>query len=1260
MQFIPLHCIEDFSLRRLDGRNTGVTRILSRLLVFTATIVIVSLSHAALLVNDTWIDGTRTDPTPANSYSENGTDLDSDGDLESAWFQGGNGTLAPVGAGGPLRATGGTSSSSWTTYFTPTNAPVTLAGAGDQLKVTWVFTPSGVNPSNTSQNFRLGVVGSPPGARLTSDGSPPSNVYTGYGVFMNFGQTLDHAHPFQLMARNTGSISFLVNSSSWAALADGASNGNHGYDSGTQYTFEMMITRNAANGLDIVASMTGGTLNGSGVASASYTDATPNGGSYAFDTFGLRPSSTNDSAEVFDTSLFKVEFIPGATPPSINSDPHDASVFEGQDATFNVDASGTPPLFYQWYYNTNAVITNATSPSFTITNAQLSDAGGYSVLVSNTYGSATSAVVRLTVNTPVAPSITTQPQDRLNVLPGGTAMFYVTASGSEPLSYQWYYNNSTLLTGATDSTLTIANVQEADAGSYSVVVNNVAGSDTSSNALLTVDTSPVAPSFVTQPASQVVLVGGIASFSATAAGTMPITYQWNKNGVPVSGATSNVLTLTNVQSTDAGTYSVTASNMVGGATSSNAVLTVSTAPPIVNSAYSLIGFGNATTGGGLIPTNDPAYKQVFAAVDLANAIRSANKTAGSVKVIEIMNDLDLGWNEVGTAVQGLDSNPFRPPSNGPLLHPVLLTTGVSVIDIKSKSGLTIFSANGATLRHVNLNIKDTSNIIIRNLKFDELWEWDESSKGDYDRNDWDFITIGNGGGTVSNVWIDHCTFTKSYDGEVDMKGGCNHITFSWNKYTGDDGASNMNSWVWKQINALESNKASYAMYNFLRSNGFSTTDIVAIIQGHDKTHLMGANSLDSENANLSATFHHQWWINPWDRLPRLRAGNVHNYNIYVDDTVGLAARRLRDARKAAMPIANQGTMENKYSFKPFLNGSISTENGAVLVEKSVYIDCLTPLRNNQTDPSNPVYTGKIKALDTIYQFDSTFVRGDSTDPGNPLGPYQAPIIPFSWNLPGNKLPYSYNLDDPAQLQAIVTSPTGGAGAGVLTWNKTNWLATSYAPSAPIISADPQSQTVAPSNSVAFTVVAYGSAPLTYQWYFNTNSLIANATNSSYTIASVQGTDLGTYSVVVSNSAGTATSARAALSLTSTLTPFQTWQFQYFGCTNCVGADAAADPDGDGMNNDAEFQSGSNPTNSASALRITSVVPQDSDIVVTWQTVGGHTNAVQATTGDSFRTNFTDISGTVVISGSGDVSTNYTDGGGATNKPSRFYRVRLVP
>jgi pectate lyase len=1081
--------------------------------------------HATPLVSNVWNYAVRTYPAyndPNSPYSEMGVDYNSSGDFESAWFMGGNATATVSPGHMILGEPSSTSSASYTTYFTPEASPVTLAGAGDQLKVTWVFTPSGVNSgSTTASGLRLAVVDSPSASRLTSDGSPGSSTYAGYGMFMNMATTLGSSSPFQLMERSAPDTSsaFLSSSGSWTSLANGATGGNTGYASGTQYTFVMTFTRNAADGLDITATMSGGSLNNTGSASVSYSDSSPN--SFTFDTFGLRPSSANDSASSFDTTLFEVEFIPGATAPSITpGDPQDQTVLVGQDATFNVLTSGTLPLSYQWYYNTNTLLMDATNSMLTVSNVQLSDAGAYSVVVTNLYGSATSAVAQLTVNLPDPPSIITQPQDQ-TVSPGGTAIFTVTPGGSEPFSYQWYFNTNTPLANATDATLTITNVQAGDAGTYSVTVSNIAGGIISSNAILTINTNPVAPFFTSEPVSQAVLIGGTASFTASAAGTEPISYQWNKDSTPIPDATSTTLTLTNVQPADDGSYTVTASNAVGTTTSDPAQLTVTTAIPVAYSDYDLTGFGRNATGGGVLPDTDPNYAKVYTATDLANALSSK-----TVKIIEIMNDLNLGYDEIEASAK-VNSEPFREHTT-PLLHPVLLQTGVSLIDIQNKNGLTIFSANGATIRHATFNFKRCNNVIVRNLKFDELWEWDESSKGDYDRNDWDFIDLGNSG-TVSNIWVDHCTFTKAYDGIIDIKGGSPNITISWCKYTGDDGASNRNSWVWQQIDSLESNKTSYAFYNFLRTHGFTTTNIVTIIQGHDKTHLIGATTAD-ENTNFSVTLHHEWFMNPWDRLPRLRGGNVHDYNLYVDDTAGLAARRLRDSIAATITnSSDSNALNNTYSFKPFLNGSISTEGGAVLVEKSVYLDCLWPLRDNQTDVTDTNYTGKIEALDTIYQFDNTVIRGNSTDPGNPLGPFQANIhFPFSWNLPGNQLPYTYYPDDPAQLQAILTSPTAGAGAGVLTWAKTNWLITSYAPTAPFIVAHPQSRTVAPSNSVSFTVVAGGSMPLAYQWYFNTNSPIGNATNSTLTLTNVQTTNAGTYSVVVSNAAGSTNSANAIL------------------------------------------------------------------------------------------------------------------------------------
>ena len=265
--------------------------------------------RADVLVNDTWLDSSRTDPAaPINS--EMGVDSDLDGNLESAWYSSGTGaSLTP--SPGHLLMTMGTSSASWTTHFTPDGSPVTLLNAGDQLKITWQFTPNNVNASNTSQNFRIAVTDTPTAARLASDATPGTAAYTGYALFSNMGQTLGNANPFQLRERTNpgpgGSGAFLSSSGDWSALANGVSSGAAGYTSGTLYTMIMTLTRTAAGELDVNVTMSGGTLNGTGTASVSFTDPTPNGGSFSFDTFGIRPSDVASSASSFDTVLFKVE-----------------------------------------------------------------------------------------------------------------------------------------------------------------------------------------------------------------------------------------------------------------------------------------------------------------------------------------------------------------------------------------------------------------------------------------------------------------------------------------------------------------------------------------------------------------------------------------------------------------------------------------------------------------------------------------------------------------------------------------------------------------------------------------------------------------------------------------------------------------------------------------------------------------------------------------------------------------------------------------
>ena len=274
-------------------------------------------AQAQFLVNDTWKDGTRDDPA-APAYSESGTDSDADGDLESSWFNGGGGTLDVVG--GKLQGTvAAGSSSTWTTYFAPEASPVTLGNAGDQLRITWTFSLSGVDTTpNTSQNFRLAVVDSPESSRLVGEGASGSDSYLGYAMFMNMATTFGRSTPFRLNERVDGSNpgNFLSSSGNWAsALADDGGTGDTGYEDGLDYTFVFSATRTASGELQLVVTMAGGNIGNDGMLEVSALDDTPN--TFTFDTFGIRPSSGDTTADVFNTSLFQVEFIPVPEPSSM-------------------------------------------------------------------------------------------------------------------------------------------------------------------------------------------------------------------------------------------------------------------------------------------------------------------------------------------------------------------------------------------------------------------------------------------------------------------------------------------------------------------------------------------------------------------------------------------------------------------------------------------------------------------------------------------------------------------------------------------------------------------------------------------------------------------------------------------------------------------------------------------------------------------------------------------------------------------------------
>jgi len=224
------------------------------------------------------------------------------------------------------------------------------------------------------------------------------------------------------------------------------------------------------------------------------------------------PGSSADM--VFGLSLTAAAQLPVIiVDPSL---PADQVVVGGQPATLTADVLGSGPLTYQWLKNgTN--IAGATNATFTIPLVVTNDMGSYSMVVANSFSTNTTRAALLTVTgTPVIFTDVTQPTDKV-VVQGRPVTFNVVASGSAPVSYQWFFGANAIL-DATNASYAIPAVVLANAGSYHATVSNPASSTNSRNALLTVllDTLPPAVTNVAAASSQIIVTFSESVDSTTA------------------------------------------------------------------------------------------------------------------------------------------------------------------------------------------------------------------------------------------------------------------------------------------------------------------------------------------------------------------------------------------------------------------------------------------------------------------------------------------------------------------------------------------------------------------------------------------------------------------------------------------------------------------------------------------------------------------------------------------------------------------------
>ena len=351
-----------------------------------------------------------------------------------------------------------------------------------------------------------------------------------------------------------------------------------------------------------------------------------------------------------------------------------------------------------------------------------------------------------------------------------------------------------------------------------------------------------------------------------------------------------------------------------------------------------------------------------------------------------------------------------------MIHPTLKETGVSYIKLHDFHNLTIFSKNGATIKHAGVLVEGSStNIIIRNLAFDELWEWDENTNGDYDRNDWDYMTIED---NAEGIWVDHCTFYKAYDGIIDMKKGKDfqRVTISWCEFLP---GSKDDTFFNEQMTWLENNMDSTTYYKSLRTTqGLSAEQVRAYAHGQKKTHLFGSDDGDVVDRAIRATLANNYYKNSMDRMPRLRYGKVHEYNCILD------AQDLYDTKKSGNSWLSSHITSN---------GAISTCGGEMLLENCYISGIEHPLASG--NGSSP--TGAINAVNSLY-----YLNGESKElKPEKNGSGSGTVLTTDAAKFIEALPYqNYTKYDASKLGEIVKP---FAGAGKLTMTTVQWERTSY-------------------------------------------------------------------------------------------------------------------------------------------------------------------------------------------------------------------------
>lgn len=701
-------------------------------------------------------------------------------------------------------------------------------------------------------------------------------------------------------------------------------------------------------------------------------------------------------------------------------------------------------------------------------------------------------------DSPSSPAFAVQPNDQSAEL-GDSLVLSASAYGSGPLTYQWSFNDVPL-PGATGKTLQLSDVQGANSGSYTVTVSNLDTQVTSLPSVVSVRV-PEPPVITENPEARSVKLGRTTSFSVVTTSTLPLSYQWSHDGVPLDGANTDVLTLNNVQPVDAGSYTVTVSNVDGEATSIAALLTVLALEPptiVVHPVDQSVKIGRTATFSVTVTSTLPLSYQWMREEDPIENATSDTLTLDNVGSEDAVFYSVIVGNEDGHVVSDAAALTILP-----LESPEIVTDPT---DQSAKIGRSVSFSVEATspLEPVayqwHYNYEPIDGATADTLTFAKLRSEDA---GGY------FVTVSNADGQavsdtasltilpleppkiVTSPIDQSVKIGRSVSFTVEATSPLDPVAYQWH-YNDEpiDGATTDTL----ALSALQPEDAGAYYVVVSNADGQVRTDSVTLSVLPLELPLITDEPLDlSAKLGRSAIFE----VVVTSRLPVA-------YVWYRDDVPieGFAGTTLE---LTEIGVADAGSY---YVIASNEDGA-ATSRSATLTVLPLDLPQIVSQPLNQTVRHGDSVTMMVTAqseLPLTYQwkFGESAIQGAT-----------ATSFELRYAIPYNQGNYSVTVSN---ADGAVTSDT-------VTLTVLPQL------ESPVISQQPESQTVRVGSNANLSVAASGNEPLAYQWYKNTIP-IAGATGDLFSLINVQATDVANYHAVVTSGEGaTSTSLFATLNIT---------------------------------------------------------------------------------------------------------------------------------